>query len=140
MSTTSARASARSTPAAHVRGLADATRARDPRGLRAEIRSWLRDWQGLLEGEPAQARMVIRKLLTGAWCGPPNGPRPAVSSTPIAPRSATTKCWPASSVSTEWCRGGGIEPPRACAHQILSWAPGGRPQVSLGYDRRHHPT
>jgi hypothetical protein len=50
---------------AAVRGLAAAARDRDPRGLRGEIRGWLRDWQGLLEGEPAQARQVLRKLLVG---------------------------------------------------------------------------
>jgi hypothetical protein len=50
---------------AAMRGLATAARERDPRGLRAEVRGWLRDWQGLLEGEPAQARQVLRKLLVG---------------------------------------------------------------------------
>ena len=48
-----------------MRGLVAATRPRDPRGLRAEIRGWLTDWRGFLEGEPAQARQVLRKLLVG---------------------------------------------------------------------------
>src|SRR5262249_27273696 len=34
-------------------------------GLRAEICGWLEDWQELLEGEPAPARQLLRKLFVG---------------------------------------------------------------------------
>ena len=32
-------------------------------------RGWLRDWHGLLDGEPAQARQLLRKVLVGRLCG-----------------------------------------------------------------------
>ena len=33
--------------------------------MRRELRDLLTDWQGLVEGEPAQARQILRKLLEG---------------------------------------------------------------------------
>ncbi len=50
---------------AHVRGLHQAATTLDQPGIRAEIRQWLAEWQGLLEDEPAQARQVLRKLFVG---------------------------------------------------------------------------
>jgi len=33
--------------------------------VRRELHELLTDWQGLIEGEPAQARQILRKLLEG---------------------------------------------------------------------------
>src|SRR6266851_1058996 len=46
-------------------GLGLAVRAFDQKAVRRELRELLTDWQGLLEGEPAQARQILRKLLEG---------------------------------------------------------------------------
>ena len=49
----------------HQDGLGLAVRAFDQKAVRRELRELLTDWQGLLEGEPAQARQILRKLLEG---------------------------------------------------------------------------
>lgn len=49
----------------HQDGLGLAVRAFDSKAVRRELRDLLTDWQGLLEGEPAQARQILRKLLEG---------------------------------------------------------------------------
>jgi hypothetical protein len=49
----------------HQDGLGRAVRAIDSKGVRRELRELLTDWQGVLEGEPAQARQILRKLLEG---------------------------------------------------------------------------
>jgi hypothetical protein len=49
----------------HLDGLGLAVRAFDSKAVRRERRELLTDWQGLLEGEPAQARQILRKLLEG---------------------------------------------------------------------------
>jgi hypothetical protein len=49
----------------HQDGLGRAVRAIDSKGVRRQLRELLTDSQGLLEGEPAQARQILRKLLEG---------------------------------------------------------------------------
>jgi len=49
----------------HQEGLGLAARAFDSKAVRRELHELLTDWQGLLEGEPAQARQILRKLLEG---------------------------------------------------------------------------
>jgi recombinase-like zinc beta ribbon protein len=49
----------------HQDGLGLPVRAFDSKAVRRELRDLLTDWQGLLEGEPAQARQILRKLLEG---------------------------------------------------------------------------
>jgi len=48
---------------AHLRGAQRVAATFDVGGLRAELGQWLADWRELLEGEPVQARQVLRKLL-----------------------------------------------------------------------------
>jgi len=49
----------------HQDGLGRAVRAFDSKAVRRELYELLTDWQGVLEGEPAQARQILRKLLEG---------------------------------------------------------------------------
>jgi len=49
----------------HAEGLSLVARAFDRKAVRRELRDLLTDWQGLLEGEPAQARQILRKVLEG---------------------------------------------------------------------------
>ena len=49
----------------HQDGLGRAIRAIDSKGARRELRDLLTDWQGLLEGELAQARQILHMLLEG---------------------------------------------------------------------------
>jgi len=49
----------------HADGLALVAQAFNRKAVRRELRELLTDWQGLLEGEPAQARQILRKVLEG---------------------------------------------------------------------------
>ncbi len=95
-----------------MRGLAETVRIRDPRGLRVEIRGWLRDWQGLLEGEPAQARQVLRKLLVGRLVWTPE--RDAAGGVRYVYRTEVSYGRILAGIVgvTSVVPGGGIEPPR----------------------------
>jgi hypothetical protein len=49
----------------HEDGLGRAARAFDSKTVRRELHELLTDWQGLIDGELAQARQILRKLLEG---------------------------------------------------------------------------
>jgi site-specific DNA recombinase len=49
----------------HLEGLARAAGTWDPANLRREFAALLGEWQGLLRGEPVQARQILRKLIAG---------------------------------------------------------------------------
>jgi DNA invertase Pin-like site-specific DNA recombinase len=50
---------------AHLDGISEASRALDLNGVRQLLTDRLADWQGLLQRQPAQARQILRRLLSG---------------------------------------------------------------------------